>query len=290
MKNKASLSPENIVYDDPDYPVKTELVRFKNSARDSAVPHWHIDLEFLLVREGVLLLHMDGKTLELHAGQGAFVGSRKIHFLTSAKNEECCLIHILFHPVLLGLHSVIEKRYVLPLRASLSCVLLKAEVPWQKEILDHIDASYHIKDAAGALLGITGRMFLIWELLYENCPISQKLADSYEAKMSALRNMMDFIYTNYEKKISLEDIAKAGNMCKTQCTQVFRDFVGLTPVEYLISQRLSKSTELFCDAPDLTMTEVALACGFSSSSYYAESFRDHYGCTPTEYKKRQETK
>lgn len=290
MKTKTSLLPENIVYDDPDYPIKTELVRFTGSASHSAVPHWHIDLEFLLVREGVLFLHIDGKTHELHAGQGAFVGSRKIHFLTSAKNEDCCFIHILFHPVLLGLHSVMEKRYVLPLRASLSCVLFKPDVPWQKDILDHIDMSYRTKDDAAALLGITGRMYLIWELLYENCPISQKLADSYEAQMSALRDMMDFIYKNYDKKILLEDIAKAGNMCKTQCTQVFRDFVGLTPVEYLISQRLSKSTELFCEAPDMTMTEVALACGFSSPSYYAESFRIHYGCTPTEYKKKQEAK
>lgn len=283
--NKNSILPENIVYDDPDYPVKTELVRFTGSARYSVVPHWHIDLEFLLVREGTLLLHMDGEAHELHAGQGAFVGSRKIHFLVPAKDKDCCFIRILFHPVLLGLHSVIEKKYVLPLRASLSCVLLKPDTPWQMDILNHMDKLYCTKDAAGALLGITGRMFLIWELLYENCPNSHKLSDSYEAKMSSLRNMMDFIYANYPQKILLEDIAKAGNMCKTQCTQVFRDFIGLTPVEYLISQRLSKSTELFREAPDMTMTEVALACGFSSSSYYAESFREHYGCTPTEYKK-----
>ena len=287
MKNRTSISPELTIYDFPDYPIKTEQVRFTNSSRDSAIPHCHIDLEFLLVHEGVLLLHMDGKIFELYAGQGAFVGCQKIHFLTSAKNEECCFVRTLFHPVLLGLHSVIEKKYVLPLRASLSCVLLKPEVPWQRDILDHIDMSYRIREAAGATLGITGRMFLIWELLYENCPISQKLSDSYEAKMSALRNMMDFIYLNYEKKISLADIAKAGNMCKTQCTKVFHDFLGITPVEYLISQRLSKSTELFREAPHMTMTEVALACGFSSSSFFAESFRKHYGCSPTQYKKEQ---
>ncbi len=287
MKKDMTVLPERTVYDDPDYPVKTEFLRFTDSSRYSATPHLHVDLEFLFVCKGTLLVHVDGETLELQEGHGAYIGSRKLHFLVPAKKEDCCFIRILFHPVLLGLHSVIDKKYVWPLRTSLSFMRLTPEVSWQKDILDHIEAAYRSRDSDGALLEITGRMYIIWGLLYQHCPASRKPSDTFEAQMSSLRHMTDFIYKNYGKKITLADIAKAGNMCKTQCTKVFHDFLGITPVEYLISQRLSKSTELFREAPHMTMTEVALACGFSSSSFFAESFRKHYGCSPTQYKKEQ---
>jgi AraC family L-rhamnose operon regulatory protein RhaS len=61
-----------------------------------------------------------------------------------------------------------------------------------------------------------------------------------------------------------------------------RQLTNLTPLQYLNTCRLEAARRMLCDQPEKTVTEVALACGFSSSQYFATVFRAHFGRTPRE--------
>ena len=98
--------------------------------------------------------------------------------------------------------------------------------------------------------------------------------------------MIAFIELHYKEKITLSDIASSGNICKTSCYTIFKKFTGRTPVEYLNFHRLRKSIELM-KSTDMTLTQICYESGFSGSSYFAESFRKAFGCSPSEYKKRE---
>lgn len=65
-----------------------------------------------------------------------------------------------------------------------------------------------------------------------------------------------------------------------------RQLTNLTPLQYLNTCRLEAARRLLCDQPTRSVTEIALACGFSSSQYFATVFRAHFGCTPRQVRER----
>ena len=98
--------------------------------------------------------------------------------------------------------------------------------------------------------------------------------------------MVSYIESNYSRRITLENIAAAGNVCKTTCCSLFSSYTHQTPNVYLVNYRLSKGAELLIQT-DLSITEICYETGFTGASYFTEMFRKSYGCSPTEYRKKQ---
>jgi len=73
---------------------------------------------------------------------------------------------------------------------------------------------------------------------------------------------------------------------RSSCCDIFQLILNKTPVSYLTEYRLEKSIELL-NIPSLSVTEIALLCGFTGSSYFAEIFHKKLGCTPSQYRKKK---
>lgn len=58
-----------------------------------------------------------------------------------------------------------------------------------------------------------------------------------------------------------------------------------TSVAYLIDYRLKTGMELL-SSTELPITEICLETGFASPSYFTETFRSHFGCSPKEYRQK----
>ena len=97
--------------------------------------------------------------------------------------------------------------------------------------------------------------------------------------------MLSFIYENYQNEISVEDIANAANISKSECFRCFRSMIEKKPIEFLNEYRLKKALELLT-AADMPVTEVSLSCGFGHISYFGKLFREVYGMSPREYRNR----
>ena len=95
----------------------------------------------------------------------------------------------------------------------------------------------------------------------------------------ALTAMIGYVQKNYSNKILLKDISTAGNCCKTKCTELFKKYLTTSPMLYLNQYRLEKSIFLLQNT-EMSITEIAYACGFSNTSYYCELFHKNYGITP----------
>jgi AraC-like DNA-binding protein len=75
----------------------------------------------------------------------------------------------------------------------------------------------------------------------------------------------------------------------TQFTTQVRRLTGLTPERFLIECRLQHAAALLRHRPDLSILEVALACGFSSSQHFATLFRRRFRSTPTAWRAADRT-
>ncbi len=140
------------------------------------------------------------------------------------------------------------------------------------------------KDESTASLVIQSLFYHIWLLIMQNT-INLKQAKNKDRNLSVLKDMLVFIQKNYVDKITLDDIAKSGNVSKSTCLAIFKKYLQDTPTNYLIGYRLKRAVNLLKKS-DMQITEIALEIGFGGVSYFAETFRRNYGCSPSEYRQK----
>jgi AraC family L-rhamnose operon regulatory protein RhaS len=79
---------------------------------------------------------------------------------------------------------------------------------------------------------------------------------------------------------SLDSLAAHCGVGLTQFVAHCRSLTNLSPVQYLIRCRLEHAARRLRAEPDVTITQIALDCGFATSQYFATVFRRRFGCTP----------
>lgn len=277
---------ERVLYDNPEYPVyvrKGLLSAFPNYTAES---HWHDDVEFISVLSGQMLYNINGEIVVLREGEGVFVNARQLHFGFSNDKTECAFICVLVHPMVICSSEAIEKDYINPIifNENIPYYHLKKTNEWENGVLCEIEYIYNAAKEKTAELKIQKAFLGIWIALCENIVTLQKTKIARNQNLNVLKNMISFIHRNYKEKLTLRKIASAGNMGKTGCCGVFKKYTNKTPIEYLTEFRLRKAIELLRDT-DMTVLEISCETGFSGASYFSETFRKFYGCTPSEYKK-----
>lgn len=70
----------------------------------------------------------------------------------------------------------------------------------------------------------------------------------------------------------------------TQFVKYSKQLTNMTPAHYLTYCRVESAANMLREGNAANVTQIALACGFSSSQYFASVFRRHYGCTPNAYR------
>lgn len=288
MRNLNLDRSERVFYNKADYPAyikKGILSAFPNFSAES---HWHDDVEFILVLSGEMLYNINGEVVLLQEGEGIFVNAKQLHFGYSGSKKECIFICMLLHPMLLCSSKSVEQSYINPIIFN-ECIPfyhIKSTAKWEREILSLIKYIYDVQDDTAAELKIHKAFLDIWINLCENTVTIQKPNSFKSNNLSILKKMILFINQNYKEKISLENIASSGNVGKTCCCSIFKKYINKTPIEYLTEFRLRKGLELL-SGTDLTVLEISFEVGFSGASYFSETFRRFYGCTPTEYRKNK---
>ena len=100
---------------------------------------------------------------------------------------------------------------------------------------------------------------------------------------------VDHIYAHYGEDIGLADLADVAGFSRFHFHRIFSGIVGETVGEFLKRIRLQHAASRLFDHPEESVTEVALAVGFSSSSVFARAFRERFGVTASQWRRRGRT-
>ncbi len=95
-------------------------------------------------------------------------------------------------------------------------------------------------------------------------------------KLSRVIQMME---KNIEEPISPAILAKDVGMSTRQLERLFRRYLARSPKRYYMELRLQKARNLLMQT-DMSVINVALACGFASPSHFSKCYRAHYETTP----------
>ena len=95
-------------------------------------------------------------------------------------------------------------------------------------------------------------------------------------KLSQVIQMME---ANIEEPISPSILARDVGMSTRQLERLFRRYLNRSPKRYYMELRLQKARNLLMQT-DMSVINVALACGFASPSHFSKCYRSHYDTTP----------
>lgn len=98
----------------------------------------------------------------------------------------------------------------------------------------------------------------------------------------AVKQAMYYIMENYSQPMTLETIAGAVHLSPVHFHNLFKTATGKTLREYVEDVRLQQATNLMLST-NLTLTEIALLCGFASQSYFSFVFKRKLHMTPRAY-------
>ncbi|HEX2679768.1 MAG TPA: helix-turn-helix transcriptional regulator [Candidatus Dormibacteraeota bacterium] len=147
-----------------------------------------------------------------------------------------------------------------------------------------------LSDGAGE--GPAGRLYsdhLIHALAYRVLVFGRDVSPSNATRPASglptriLKRVVDKMQV-LDNELSLESLAQESGYSRVHFVRMFRAATGRSPHNYLLNLRIERVRELLAN-PALSLTDIALDCGFSSHSHMTRAFRQFLGVTPSEYRR-----
>ena len=94
---------------------------------------------------------------------------------------------------------------------------------------------------------------------------------------------MDYVLSHLGEPLRLEDVSRAALLSPFHFHRVFQSLVGVTLADFVKRLRLEKALFLMAHSRKSSLTEIALACGFASSSDFSRCFKQRFGVPPSAF-------
>ena len=105
----------------------------------------------------------------------------------------------------------------------------------------------------------------------------------YQILNPYLKNAVVYIESHYCENINLGSIVKAVALNHSTLTQLFKNELNMTPVEYLWHYRIAVAKQ-FLEFTELPIKDIALRCGFKTIQHFSRKFEEVAECTPSLYR------
>ena len=288
-RNAANLNADTTF---PYFIRKAENQFFSAGDVDFGVMHWHDDLQFIYVLEGLVCV----KTLEeeeiLSGGEGIFTNKGVIHYSIGRSNS-CRYILFRFPERFLYFYpgSPAEKltRQVTE-RSGISLVPLSSSIEWCSEALLLLQKLADLEEKKETdpqyEYDVMTILAELWQIILRHADIS---APTEEDPVSMrMRRFLEYIEEHLDQDISLEEMAASAGVSKTEVLRCFHKTLQTTPYSYVMEARLSKAADLLAET-GLPVGEIASRTGFNQQSYFGKRFKEKMGVTPLEYRRKMRT-
>ena len=285
-------SSEVIFYNTSELPVKIIHPRLSDYMNMRVLCHWHEDIEMICVLSGGMNYEINGKTVRLPEHSVLFVNARQLHYGFLPDERDCDFICVLFHPSLLRVSEKLYQTMAEPIISSdgIEYLLFEEDGSEGYKVISGCMrelASLRENATSGYEWEIIGTLNRLWSAVFRRCEVfSAATGNVQHADRQIQREMVSYIFSHFDEPLTLDEIAASGNVSRSKCCRIFKKYLGDSPIDFANSYRLEKSCQQLRDT-DLSITEIAMNCGFSHSSYFTKLFARKFGCTPGQYRKKQ---
>ncbi len=269
------------------FPIELYLVD-KNHSRYEMSSHWHNEIELIRIISGKLNVKLNSREYLAEKNDIIFVNPETIHGampvgecvyecivmrfdVLNAADEDC---RFFIDSLLNNKILVNEYNHNAPPKFSDSMNYLF-------DSMRKVSPGYKFS-VISALYNLIGA--IIDNNMYTSVSSGQKLHGS--KNLPKLKRVLSYIRENYDKPITLQLMAERANMSQKYFCAFFKEMTKKTPMEYLILYRIECAARKLLKS-DMSVTDIALSCGFNDLSYFIKTFRRIKGIPPAKFRQRQ---
>ena len=135
------------------------------------------------------------------------------------------------------------------------------------------------------------RMILFFYLLKAFCQAEKTPLSNYvfnkpftDAEGKRIQMVFDFVMNNYQKNVTLDEVAKIANMTKNAFCKYFKTRTNKTFFQFLIEVRIEHAAKLLVKNKELSVIEISEFSGFNNISNFNRKFKEIKKKTPFEFK------
>lgn len=114
-------------------------------------------------------------------------------------------------------------------------------------------------------------------------PVTPGLQNEYAARIN---RVIDYIDAHLDEELSLETLAGVALFSPYHFHRIFSAMVGEPPGRFILRLRLERAAALLAANLRMSITTIALDCGFSGSAAFARAFREAFGMTASDWRKK----
>ncbi|VGO14253.1 Melibiose operon regulatory protein [Pontiella desulfatans] len=272
-----------------------EIISYGRFQCTELTPHKNRGMEITYIERGLMEWMVEGELEKVKSGSIYFTLPWQVHGSVNPKEPDNTIWHVLFH---------LEKDYPTPhthFQFPKSFGFSKEEM----EILSQTFAGtrQHCFPATPAMRSLMPTLIgelqsthalrdahtktLIRAILVElKRIISGEVVDTGQNTYSEQRvqALIASLPSSCDQQWTLAEMAEHCGIQRTQLNKVFQKLTGSTPMEYLFRIRMERAKTLLRET-DIKIIDIAFECGYGTSQYFANTFKQAIGATPSEYRK-----
>ena len=249
------------------------------------VMHWHEDFQFIYVMDGKIKFLTLNKRIEVSAGQGIFINKNILHQVEQFMSchyksfvfPDYFLKFYFGSPAGVFVDSISENE-------GLEFYHFTGQNEWENTVLNLLQKLTKMEEKKTEFYPY--EILLILSILWLTFRKNILLPPQQQENIVSIRmqKFLNYIANHYAEDISLESLAKSGNVGKSECLRCFKASLQTTPYKYLMEYRLSKAAELLTTT-DLPIGVISENVGFHQVSYFGKCFKEKTGYSPRDYRK-----
>lgn len=278
---------ETKVHGTAGFPIGVYLDDFSDFENGYICWHWHEEPQLTMILEGDFVCQVEAEELPLRAGDIIFINSGLLHQIRPCRHKTGRLYSFIWRGELFGNRDCdVYRQCVEPVFSGNMPFFMwrqKEEREQTAAVLREIVELYEDQRAAYQLR-ITMLLSQIWLEIYDRLPDSgTAVSPEIQRDKQRVKAAMQYMQENYQGQLSLERIAEAAFISRSELCRSFQRTLHMTPMEFLMEYRIRQSLILLKNR-ELRILDVAEMTGFCSPSHFGTHFCKYMGCTPKEYR------
>lgn len=122
-------------------------------------------------------------------------------------------------------------------------------------------------------------------VLFRNYTVKDAKEDKTNNKVKLTKKIIKYINKHFDETVTIEEIESYCRYSRFYISRAFKEITGITIMTYLNNIRIEKAKSLL-ENSNLSISEIAVNCGFVSQSYFGKVFRKNETMSPLEYKNK----
>ena len=265
--------------------------KMKNYSANSMMAHLHMHdaIEFIYCNEGSVRINLDEKEFSIYPGDLTLFRSRGIHCIFSEDEEinNYYVLKISTQFLSRFLPSDIFKKILLrfmSLDSSFKTVWNRDELKGTR-IYEALQNLIRESESPTNLTEVS-QLSSVLTILHEICKNDDVDFNTKILGSDVIYKALVYVNDNFDSEISAEEVSKKFGMSLGYFSRSFKAATGKSFKDYLIGIRFNKA-ELLLANTDLSVTEIAMQCGYPNVSHFIALYKKYRGTTPLKTRKNK---